>query len=192
MKMDRKREILVFVIAILAVSWMPMVISRPVPENTVPIELLKTPPALFPEIEGYSKRILSRGSGVVGQDIFSAEQYSSNGKPILVVFQLPSKGSFDYPETSYRDQKWQVLQKGTVEVGGKNVQFFMAEKNGQRRAVLYWYYRVQVETKFLIFHLPRGKQEIIFVRVETTYDETSSDRLAEVSEEVIKHIDEKT
>jgi hypothetical protein len=56
---SNKRDLVLFVLFVLILAWTPMMLSNPLPKNTVSARVLENPSALFPEIPGYSKSTMT-------------------------------------------------------------------------------------------------------------------------------------
>ncbi len=196
---SKKKELIIFVILVLVVSWLPMLMFNPIPENTIPAELLENPDALFPDVPGYSKVSISKNfskyAPIFESDYVVAYTYTSESsqRPVWVLIQKASKPkSFHHPTAGYKAQDWEIVEENPDILGETTIEYLLAEKKGVKRAVIYWYFMIiEKKQRFLIYYLPQDLSDIAFVRVETPYDEEASNRLNEVGKVVHEHIDRK-
>ncbi|NOZ76413.1 MAG: exosortase-associated EpsI family protein [Euryarchaeota archaeon] len=191
----RERELLAFVVLLLAASWLPVLLTEPGPGDALPEELLERPEELFPDIPGYTKASVSSKFRnlvpVLESDYIAAYTYTSEStrRPVWVLIQKADKPeSFHGPKICYKFQHWTIVREDTKTVRGKDVEYLLVEREGNQREVVYWYFTVfEKEQKYFLFYLPRPK-EIIYIRVETPYDEDAMDRVDEVTRWMFTHI----
>jgi len=195
----RKKEFVIFVVLVLMISWVPMMLSNPLPENALPAELLENPYELFPDISGYSKvnisSSFSKYAPVLEADYVVAYTYTSESsyKPVWVLIQKASKPkSFHGPKVCYTAQKWNIEEDNKAFIGNTTAVYFLAEKKGARRAVAYWYFTIlEKKLRFFVFYLPKDIKDIVFIRVETPYDEDARSRIDEVGRAMLEQVNRK-
>ncbi len=192
------KETVIFVSIILVVSWIPVIVSSPTEENTISAELLDNPDALFPDIDGYMKRNISRSMAkwlvlLNDTDFLSAYSYSKDGKMAWVLLQKSeSPKSFHLPRLCFIASKWNVDESHEYLVNGRKTEYMLVSKDNSEREVVYWYLHVsRKKQSYLIFYLPDTTREILFVRIEVPKDDTSSEMLKEISGAVMEHINKK-
>jgi hypothetical protein len=191
----RERELLIFVVLVLLVSWLPMVLMNPTPRPALPAELLERPEELFPEVPGYVKAGVSEQFKnlvpVLESDYIAAYTYISRSthRPVWVLIQKADKPeSFHGPKPCYVAQDWKIIDEDKETVMGKEVEYLLVEKEGNRREVVYWYFTVfEREQSYFLFYIPKPK-DIVYIRVETPYDEDAMNRVNEVTQRMFTHI----
>lgn len=196
MEKDEK-EIIIFAAIILLISWLPMIINNPVPENSIPQELLDNPELLFPAINGYSGKEISTGfkntipvlcAGHVSAYLYTPE---SGLKQVWVLIQKSEPTtSLDQPKACYEALGWKVRGERKGGLGSADARYIVVEKGKEKRIVAYTYFRVvERKQRFFVFYLPKDTKGIVFIRIETPYDSMAIERIKYIGSKMIENIE---
>jgi hypothetical protein len=168
---SNKRDLVLFVLFVLILAWTPMMLSNPLPKNTVSARVLENPSALFPEIPGYSKSTMTSVKSTLHNE--GAEyrvEYRSNedNLPVWVFMQRTHTPQSSEPaETIYRSTDWVIKEWSEEQLEE------MPTQNLPR---------------FFIFQSSDEGGEVLRIAIETPSDEKAKRRIEEVASSLIRHV----
>ncbi len=167
--MDRRTKSIILVASVLIITWAPIFIQKPLPEDVIPVEIMLDSDILYPEIEGYYVQKENVPGTVPGYRVISAREYLDKDSATWILF-LKSKNKtvvLHGQEACYRVTGWDIIDSESVEVRGKEVREFLVERDGKRRWVCYWYFLVYRKQPKFFFYLPAFDHGFL-VRISTT------------------------
>jgi hypothetical protein len=190
---SNKRDLVLFVLFVLILAWTPMMLSNPLPKNTVSARVLENPSALFPEIPGYSKSTMTSVKSTLHNE--GAEyrvEYRSNedNLPVWVFMQRTHTPQSSEPaETIYRSTDWVIKEWSEEQLEEMPTQNLRLEKDNEIRDASLIYFKVIKESpRFFIFQSSDEGGEVLRIAIETPSDEKAKRRIEEVASSLIRHV----
>jgi hypothetical protein len=175
-ELKRKKAIITFTVAVVIVSWVPVIVQNPQSTDYISPGVFDDPQRLFLPVEGFKVGQINRTGG-------GYEAVYLDEEPIYVSVARVKKDGRT-PEEYYAAQGFSVERNEALAIGQVNAAYLEVEKDGQIKKVIYWYYWVGESKQFFLFYAQGKNMEVVLFRIEAP-DHVSTSDMVRISESII-------